>query len=269
MTEKLPIIASFWHGPLSWLERLCIASFVSQGHPFHLYTYEDVEGLPKGAEQRNAQDVLPRDELFFYKGHGTPGVFSDYFRMMLMRKSLGIWADCDVYCVKPLGGMGDYIFSYERPGSINGAVLRIPSDAPLLDDLLSIFTDKSRPLFEPHLPPFRRLEVATKRLFGNPVGPEFMQYGATGPFALTYYVPKRGLTHLVQPAEVFYPVPYTGIPPLMQAGSDIENLITPNTRGVHIWRSQLTNRGRAGIALPTPGSALAALCTRHEIDLQS
>lgn len=267
MAAALPTIASFWHGPLSWLERLCIASFVKRGHPFHLYTYEEVDGLPKGAERRDANQVLPRDELFFYKGHGTPGVFSDYFRMMLMRQSRGIWADCDVYCVKPLADMGDYIFSYERPGSINGAVLRIPADAPLLDDLISIFTDKSRPLFEPHLPTFRRLEVATKRLFGNPVGPEFMQYGATGPFMLTYYVPKHGLTHLVQPAEVFYPVAYTGIPALMQPGSDIEKLITPKTRGVHIWRSQLTNRGRAGINTPEPDSALAKLCAIEGIEL--
>ncbi|UJQ93271.1 hypothetical protein [Mariluticola halotolerans] len=258
-------IASFWHGPLSWLERLSIASFVRQGHPFHLYSYETVEGLPEGAELRDANDVLPRSSLMFYKGHGTPGVFSDWFRMALMQQSRGIWADCDVYCVRPLEGLDDYIFSWERPGSINGAVLRIPADAPLLKDLISIFTETKRPLLEPHLPLFRRLEVAGKRLAGQRVGPEYMQYGATGPFMLTYYVPKHRLVEKVQPAEVFYPVPYTGIPPLMQAGSSIDNLITDQTRGVHIWRSQLTRRGRADIAQPEPGSALAKLCAREGI----
>lgn len=263
----LPTIVSFWHGPLSWLERLSMASFVRQGHPFHLYAYDRIEGLPEGAEWRDASEILPRDALFFYKGHGTPGAFSDYFRMMLMRKSRGVWADCDVYCVKPLGGMGDYIFSWERPGSINGAVLKIPSDAPLLDDLISIFIDKNRPLFEPHLPFFRRLEVASKRLLGQKVGPEFMQYGATGPFMLTYYVPKRGLTDRVQASEVFYPVPYAHIPALMQPDSDIEDFITPQTRGVHIWRSQLTARGRSEMPPPVPDSALAKLCAREGIEI--
>lgn len=265
MDQSGPIIASFWHGPLSWLERLSIASFVRQGHPFHLYTYEKIDDLPVGAEWRDANDVLPRDALFFYKGHGTPGVFSDYFRMMLMKQSRGIWADCDVYCVKPLTDMGDYIFSYERPGSINGAVLRVPADAPLLNDLISIFTDKKRPVLEQHLPIFRRLEVAAKRLMGNPVGPEFMQYGATGPFMLTYYVPLHGLIDLVQKGTVFYPVLYTQIPELMKPGSNIEDYISDDTRGVHIWRSQLTQRGRSDMPTPPAESALAKLCAREGI----
>lgn len=265
----LPIIASFWYGPLSWLERLSITSFLRQGHRFHLYSYEDVEGLPAGAELHDANLVLPREKLFFYKGHGTPGVFSDWFRMMLMRKELGIWADCDIYCVRPLHDMGGYIMSWEKPGSINGAVLRIPADAALLDDLMSIFEPGPRPLFEPHLPIFRRLEVAGKRLLGNPVGPEYMQYGATGPFMLTHYVPKHNLENVVLPSEVFYPVPYRSVPELTEPGSDIADFITERTRGVHIWRSQLTRRGRADIAMPKPGSALAKLCAREGIDLAS
>ena len=255
----LPTIASFWHGPLSWLERVSIASFVRQGHPVHVYSYEPEGDLPTGAEWKNAEDVLPRDKMFFYKGRGTPGAFSDLFRMSLMRQVRGIWADCDVYCVRPIEGLGDYIFSWERPGSINGAVLRIPADAPLLDDLLSIFETDNRPLFEPHLPLGRRLEVAARRLLGDPVPPAYMQYGATGPFALTHFVPKHGLLDKVLPNTVFYPVAYKDIPALMEPGSDIKDIIQPNTRGVHIWRSQLTRRGRSEIALPEKGSALMKL----------
>ena len=213
--------------------------------------------------------MLPRfcraTSCFSIKGHGTPGVFSDLFRMMLMRQERGIWADCDVYCVRPLDDLGDYIFSWERPGSINGAVLRIPSDAPLLDDLLSVFDLDNRPLFEPHLPLGRRLEVAARRLMGDPVTPAFMQYGATGPFALTHFVPKHGLTDKVLPGSVFYPVLYKDIPALMAPGSDIADVIKPDTRGVHIWRSQLTRRGRSEIATPEAGSALDTLCKAEGI----
>lgn len=255
----LPVIASFWHGPLSWLEKVSIASFVRHGHPVHVYSYEPQGELPAGAEWKDAEDVLPRDRMFFYKGHGTPGAFSDLFRMNLMRQERGIWADCDVYCVRPIDDLGPYIFSWERPGSINGAVLRIPSDAPLLDDLLSIFDLDNRPLLEPHLPLGRRLEVAARRLLGDPVTPAYMQYGATGPFALTHFVPKHGLIDKVLPSTVFYPVPYAGIPALMTAGSDLKDVIKPDTHGVHIWRSQLTRRGRSDIATPEKGSALAGL----------
>ncbi|KFL24824.1 hypothetical protein JP74_22900, partial [Devosia sp. 17-2-E-8] len=92
-------------------------------------------------------------------------------------------------------------------------------------------------------------------------------YGATGPFALTHFVRARGLTEFVQPTDVFYPVPYEGIPGLMLAGSTIDTAVTERTLAVHIWRSQLTDRGRAGIAIPEKGSALAQLCEREGIAL--
>jgi hypothetical protein len=257
---SLPTIVTFWHGPLSWLERLSAASFVRHGHRVEVYAYEPVAGLPDGAVAMDATEILPRDKLVFYKGRGTPGVFSDYFRMSLMKAGRGIWADLDVYCVKPLADPPPYLFGYERDGSINGAVLRIPSDAPLLADLLSVFTKAKRPLLEPHLPPFRRLEIAAKRFLGLKVAPEYMQYGATGPFALTYYVRRHGLTHFVQPREVFYPLAYEDVPKLMQPGSRLDDAVSEKTLAVHIWRSQLTNRGRAGMPPPMPGSALARLC---------
>lgn len=269
-----PIITSFWHGPLSWLERLSIASFIRHGHPFHLYTYDDVEGLPEGAERRNANDVLPQDEMFFYKGKHTPAVFADLFRLKLMQIRAGIWADCDVYCVKSFAGMAEYVFGYEVPagpdgkgGSVNNAVFQCPPESELLAQLLAIFAPENAGEPMPWLPPIRRLEVAFRRLLGHDLAPQNVQFGATGPLPLTWHVRRLGLIEFVQPTEVFYPVPYTGIPALMLAGSDINTAITPQTRSVHLWRSQLTRRGRAEIGLPEPGSALAKLCEKEGIAL--
>lgn len=265
-SPALPTIVSFWHGPLSWLEVLCITSFVRQGHRVEVYSYEPITGLPEGAEWRDAASVLPQSKLVFYKGRGTPGVFSDHFRYAALRASLGVYADLDMYCLRPMEGPLDYLMAWERPGSVNGAVLHISADAPLLSDLLSVFETEKRPLFEPHLPLMRRVEVAIRRLAGDRVTPEHMQYGATGPMALTHFVAKHGLTAKVRPAPTFYPVPYEGIPALMQPGSDLDTAITPETLGIHLWRSQLTDRGRAGLQLPAAGSALAKLCAREGID---
>jgi len=263
----LPTIVSFWHGPMSWLEALSIASFRRQGHRVEVYSYDPVPDMPEGAIACSAADVLPRDKLVFYKGRGTPGVFSDYFRMMALRQSRGVYADLDVYCVRPIQGPPDYLMAYERPGSVNGAVLHIPADAPLLDDLLSIFTETERPIIEPHLPPFRRIEVAIRRLFGEKIAPENMQYGATGPMALTHYVKQRGLSAKVLPSTALYPIPYEGIPALMQPGSSVDAAVTPDTLAIHLWRSQLTRRGRADMPLPPQGSAMAELCNREGITL--
>ncbi len=266
MTDR-PVICSFWHGPFGWLEQLSVRSFLRNGHPVHVYGYESIEGLPEGAEWRDLDALIPREKMFYYKGKGTVGVFSDLVRMTLLRHQRGIWADCDVYSVRPMPQPRSYLMAYERPGSVNGAVLYIPHDAPLLDDLLGIFEDGPRPLLEPHLPLARRLEVAAKRLAGIKVPAEYMQYGATGPFALTYYVKKHDLLGQVQPSEVLYPVPYEGIPGLMKAGSSLNSSITERTLCVHLWSSQLTRRGREAMPLPEPDSALAALCAREGVTL--
>ncbi|KKB77861.1 hypothetical protein VW35_14540 [Devosia soli] len=262
----LPTIVSFWHGPMSWLEILCITSFARQGHRVEVYSYEPIGNLPDGAQWCDAAAVLPQEKLVFYKGRGTPGVFSDHFRYAALRAGLGIYADLDIYCVRPIVDLPDYLFAWERPGSVNGAVLYMRPDAPLLADLLTVFETEKRPLFEPHLPPLRRVEVAIRRLVGDRVTPEHMQYGATGPMALTHFVGKHGLTNAVRPSAVFYPVPYEGIPALMKAGSTLEAAIKPETLGVHLWRSQLTDRGRAGLPLPETGSALAKLCAKEGLD---
>jgi hypothetical protein len=250
---------------MSWLEALSIASFSRRGHRVEVYSYDPIPGLPAEAVACDAAVVLPRERLMFYKGRGTPGVFSDLFRMTGLRQSRGVYADLDVYCVRPIAGPPDYLMAWERPGSVNGAVLHIPADAPLLDDLLGIFEPGPRPLFEPHLPVFRRLEVAARRLAGQAVTPEYMQYGATGPMALTHYVRKRGLAGHVLPASALYPIPYEGIPALMQPGSSVDPAIGPDTLAIHLWRSQLTRRGRADMPPPPPGSAMAELCRREAI----
>lgn len=261
----LPTIVSFWHGPMSWLEALCIASFHRHGHPVAVYGFEPIPGLPDTALWRDASEILPRDELVFYKGRGTPAVFSDRFRLELLRRGAGIYADLDVYCVRPIAGPPDYLMAWERPGSVNSAVLHIPSDSELLKDLMTVFDRENRPLFEPFLPLYRRLEVAARRLVGDKVPPEHLQYGATGPMALTHYVKARGLVSQVRPATTFYPIPYEDIPSLLRAGSRVEPAIQPETLGIHLWRSQLTDRGRADMPPPPLGSAMHALCLKEGI----
>lgn len=264
---SLPVLVSFWHGPMSWLEALCIASMARHGHRVDVYAYEQPQNFPVGANWRDAAEILPREQLVFYKGKGTPAVFSDRFRLELLRGQRGVYVDLDLYLLAPIEGPPDYLMAWERPGSVNSAVLHIPADSALLSDLFSVFSAENRPLFEPHLSPLRRLEVAARRLLGEKIPPENMQYGATGPMALTYFVKKHGLADKVLPSSTYYPVPYEAIPRLMEPGSSVQPFLKPETRGIHLWRSQFTDRGRAGMILPPPGSAMAALCAREGIEV--
>lgn len=262
----LPTIVSFWHGPISWLERLSITSFRRRGHPVTVYSYAPIADLPEGAAWRDAAEVLPQSELVFYKGKGTPAVFSDRFRLELLKRRAGVYSDLDVYCVRPITVSGPYLMAYENERSINNAVLYVDAEAPLLADLLSVFDTARQPLWLPYLTPVRRAEVALRRLLGENLPVENMQFGASGPMPLTFFVARRGLQDHVLPAAAFYPVKYADIPGLMRTGSSLDHAMTEATVAIHLWRSQLTDRGRAGLLVPELGSALAELCASEGID---
>lgn len=97
----LPTIQSLWVGdPLSNLEKLCIRSFLDNGHEFHLYVYDDVQGIPAGATVKDANEIIPSREIFYTrKKYVAP--FSDWFRYALLAKRGGVWVDMDTICIKP------------------------------------------------------------------------------------------------------------------------------------------------------------------------
>lgn len=103
MTE---VIQSLWiGGRLSTLERLCIASFLQNGHQFHLYTYGEVSDVPNGTTILDGRTIVPEDKVFANRspgiGFGSHAAFSDLFRMELLRQRGGWWVDTDVVCVRP------------------------------------------------------------------------------------------------------------------------------------------------------------------------
>lgn len=51
LKDSLPVIASFWYGSdLSWLEAVCIKSYLDRGHQFVLYTAGTLTGIPEGTD---------------------------------------------------------------------------------------------------------------------------------------------------------------------------------------------------------------------------
>ncbi len=256
--SELPRICSFWYGQLGYLERICISSFIEHGHPFALYTYGDVGPVPEGCVLRDASEILPRERMFFYKQKRTPAVFADLFRLHLMAREAGIWADCDVYCLKPFAGLPPYIFGVESVGHggprINNAVFLCPPESALLKAMLAIFEPGVVP---PGLPRLRALEVAFWRAIGKPLPIESMQFGATGPFPLNHLVKTLGLQQFVQPKPVFYPLDYGRARILLEPNSELGRHVKPETLGVHLWHSALTARGSSALSAPKPGSFLA------------
>jgi hypothetical protein len=91
-----PVIQSLWVGDkLSLLEQLSIASFVRNGHEFHLYTYNNISDVPDGTQLKDANEIILEKNVFTYC-NGSYAGFADWFRWALLYKKGNYWVDTDV-----------------------------------------------------------------------------------------------------------------------------------------------------------------------------
>ena len=108
------IIQGLWIGEeLSAMEQLSIASFVANGHDYHLYAYDHIRNVPDGAALMDASEILPRSRAFQYTAHATWSGFANFFRYKLLLDRGGWWADTDLICLKPFDFESEYVFSSE------------------------------------------------------------------------------------------------------------------------------------------------------------
>ena len=116
---------------------LTMVSAMSVGHPFTLYSYtpEKLRGVPNGVEVRDANEVVPYETLARYFDGGWATLGTDFFRYAMQAKGLGYWVDLDLYFLRPVDFHDEYVFGWEHETSINGTVLRLPSDSGMVREL--------------------------------------------------------------------------------------------------------------------------------------
>ena len=135
---KRPIIKSLWIGePLSNLEKLCIQSFMNNGHEFHLYVYEHVKNIPDGCIIKDGNEILSSDKIF-YVNKNRIAPFSDYFRYTLLYKKGGWWVDMDTLCIKLFNFKQDIVFSngqLDGGGVCDISPLKFPAGHPVMQEL--------------------------------------------------------------------------------------------------------------------------------------
>lgn len=141
MRQENRIVNGLWIGKeLSNLELLTIHSFISQGHVFHLWTYNPIETeLPAGTEICNAAEIIPVSSVFAYThsnkyghGKGSYAGFSDIFRYKLLYELGGWWVDMDVTCLKPLDFTKPYFFRKHHEMPAVGSVMSAPKGSKLM-----------------------------------------------------------------------------------------------------------------------------------------
>jgi len=145
-------IGTLWiGGPLSFLEQMCLLSFVAQGHKVTLFHYGEIAHVPQDIEVIDAREIHEPAMIIYNKQFGTPVVQSDIFRLHMLRQTNLIWADSDVLCLKPFDLPTDHVFGYFRRRELCNAIMGLPQDSPGLNAYLDYVQDEYP--IPPNLPP--------------------------------------------------------------------------------------------------------------------
>jgi hypothetical protein len=205
------------------MEQLCIASFIKNGHKFHLYAYDEIKNAPLGAVLKDAGELVSKDRLFKYKDRDTYAGFSNLFRYKLLLERGNYWVDTDVICLKPFDGNSDYVFARSKGGRGTGE----PSQpywtescvikAPLGSSAMEYCYDKC-----------------------SRVNKAEVKFGEIGPYLLNSAIERYGLESCITHAETFCPVDYTNWTKLISGERKISvieqaRMILYRSKGVHFW----------------------------------
>ncbi|PRY75503.1 hypothetical protein CLV80_11290 [Yoonia maritima] len=268
----LPPVGALWiGGSLTWLEQLCLKSFVDQGHQTILYTYGKVTGVPEGVEIRDGNTVLPTDRFITHDRSGSVALFSDLFRFHMIANDPDIiYVDTDVYSVKPFPGNESHVFGYEtrtnekNEGQINGAILRMPQDSPALQGLLE-FTKDEYPIPE-WLPRKRLVGIKKRAEEGNPMHVSELPWGVWGPLGVTAFLRKTGEAKHARSTDVYYPVHFADRRIFIKRPMLTRKLLTEDTRCIHIWAPIKRFCAFMYDGIPPENSYLDVLLKKHDID---
>ncbi|MBK8084180.1 MAG: galactosyltransferase Lgt5 [Devosia sp.] len=252
-------INCLWVGlALRPLERVCALSMLRQGHRVRIFSYGKLENVPEGIEMADARDVLPEASLLRHRKSGSPALGSNVFRYRLMEQARGLWLDLDVLLLKPIPETDDPVFGWQDPTLINGAVLHIPKESPLLAALLD-FVAEAYPV-----PPFyssgKQHWLRLRKAIGLGRRVEAMRWGTFGPRALTHFAAHTNSARFARPVSVFYPIHPRESHGPFQASFDTAARLTDETIALHLWNEKLRRPSRlrrdnpVGRLIVEPGS---------------
>ncbi len=213
------IIQGLWIGPeLSVMEQLSVASFLANGHDYHLYVYSEVKNIPTGTTVRDANEILPSTDIFQYTGRPSYAGFSNFFRYKLLLERGGWWADTDTVCLKPFTFLSDYVFSTEISKGlevVNCGAVKTPAGNAAMAYAWDVCRQKDR---------------------------EQLVWGETGPRLMAEAVRKFSLEEFQQPFHAFCPLSFFEWNQIIDEDFDEQRL--EGSYAVHLWNEKWREGGQ-------------------------
>ena len=278
--KNLPVIASWWHGwRMSWVEQLCLQSFVAKGHKVILYTNGEVDNVPQGVEQRPDTEIWNPGKIITYQGddwpphEGSPALHTDFFRYHLMQKTDYIWVDTDAYCHQPFPNTQWYFARHTpNPGAsaqsaqsaqddkIAAGVMRMPKDSQTLKLLTETFLtqDGEHPILPWESATSRFYQRLQKKRGHLPTHVSHLAWGSLGPIALTNCLKMTGEIEHALPAQALYPLAGEDNYRVFQNEKKFIQQLPHDCLSVHLFTSNLQASHERLVANPPKDSWLVA-----------
>jgi mannosyltransferase OCH1-like enzyme len=213
------VIQGLWIGAeLSVMEQLSIASFLRNGHEYHLYVYDNVENIPAGTVVKDANEILPASRIFQYKQQPSYAGFSNFFRYKLLLERGGWWSDTDIICLKPFDFPEEYVFATEVCGGlevVSSGVIKAPAGSEAMGHAWEVCQTKN---------------------------PEQLVWGETGPKLAGKTVKKYSLERYVKSHDFFCPLGYLEWHRVLEP--EPEGSFIANSHAIHLWNEMWRSAGQ-------------------------
>jgi mannosyltransferase OCH1-like enzyme len=206
------VIQGLWIGPeLSLMEQLSIASFLQNGHEYHLYVYDEVREVPSGTVIKDGNEILPASRIFQYKHSPSYAGFANFFRYKLLLERGGWWVDVDVVCLRPFDFGEEHVFATEIfRGSevVSSGIIKAPVGSPAMEYAWRVCENKN---------------------------PELLKWGETGSKLISEAVRQFSLERSVMDTRVFCPFGYQDWHRVLEPETEVLNA---NSYAIHLWNEK-------------------------------
>jgi mannosyltransferase OCH1-like enzyme len=219
MTDDNSIIQGLWIGTeLSVMEQLSVASFLQNGHQYHLYIYDELKNIPAGTVIKDANEILPSASIFQYQHSPSYAGFANFFRYKLILERGGWWADTDTICLKPFDFPEPYVFSSEMSQGLEvvaSAIFKTPAQSEVMAHAWEVCQTKD---------------------------PERLVWGETGPKLMGETVKKHALEKYIKRSLVFCPLGFFDWHKVLEP--DVEVVLEECTFAIHLWNERWRAAGQ-------------------------
>lgn len=235
------IINAVWIGPeLGPVHQACLRSFLRHGHDVVLHVFDPPSDIPAGVRTFDASKLMRREEVIRHAETGSYSLASDIYRYRMLHEGLGLYVDCDIYCLRPFPS-SDYVMGWESGKYIANGVLKLPQGSALLGALLEATGDPF------YIPPWvssgKRRKLSLRKKLGFPVPVSKMNWGTFGPSLLTHHAKALNVDRHAMPIDAFYSLHYEQTPLLFERGLSLSDLVTKRAYALHLANSLLPAGG--------------------------